>query len=158
VGSWFIALGFLVTMYNILNTVLRPHAAVVAGDDPWDAATLEWAIPSPPPHYNFARLPTVASDRPLWDEKYSGGPPVRHEVIAGPGPHHVEMPPSSYWPILVAMAQGGLFAAFLLGRGTWLGGEFHMEPFALQIKVQLVLAAIQMFCLLAWVREDDSVR
>ena len=31
-----------------------------AGDNPWEATTLEWTIPSPPPHDNFAgRVPTV---------------------------------------------------------------------------------------------------
>jgi cytochrome c oxidase subunit 1 len=158
VGSWFIAAGFLVTMYNILNTVLRPQAAEIAGDDPWDAATLEWSMPSPPPHYNFARLPTVHSDRPLWDEKHEGGPAVRQSVIAGPGPHHVEMPPSSFWPILAGFAQGGIFAAFLAGRGTWDGTAFHMEPLKFQLMLQLPLAALQLFFLLAWIKEDDSPR
>ncbi|MEO7963116.1 MAG: hypothetical protein ABIT38_04310, partial [Gemmatimonadaceae bacterium] len=34
---------------------------------PWDAATLEWSIPSPPPEYNFAKIPMVTSRYPLWD-------------------------------------------------------------------------------------------
>ncbi len=41
-----------------------------AGDDPWDAWTLEWATTSPPPTGNFAVLPQVHSDRPLWDMKH----------------------------------------------------------------------------------------
>ncbi len=44
-----------------------------AGDDPWDAWTLEWATTSPPPSYNFARLPRVRSERPLWDMKQAAG-------------------------------------------------------------------------------------
>jgi hypothetical protein len=38
-----------------------------AGDNPWDAPTLEWATSSPPPPYNFAVIPTVASRHPLWE-------------------------------------------------------------------------------------------
>ena len=45
-----------------------------AGNDPWDAWTLEWSTSSPPPAYNFATIPTVASRRPLWDLKASGRP------------------------------------------------------------------------------------
>jgi heme/copper-type cytochrome/quinol oxidase subunit 1 len=42
-----------------------------AGDDPWDAHTLEWATSSPPPVNNFADLHTVASAEPLFDLKPS---------------------------------------------------------------------------------------
>ena len=37
------------------------HKAKIAGDDPWDAWTLEWATTSPPPEYNFETLPVVAA-------------------------------------------------------------------------------------------------
>jgi cytochrome c oxidase subunit 1/cytochrome c oxidase subunit I+III len=40
-----------------------------AGKNPWDAPTLEWSIGSPPPPYNFAVIPTVASRHPLWEER-----------------------------------------------------------------------------------------
>ena len=39
----------------------RCAAGAPAGDNPWDAPTLEWATSSPPPAYNFARIPVVAS-------------------------------------------------------------------------------------------------
>jgi cytochrome c oxidase subunit 1 len=41
----------------------------IAGRDPWGAPSLEWSIPSPPPDYNFAEIPTVTSRYPLWDVK-----------------------------------------------------------------------------------------
>ena len=40
----------------------------IAGNNPWGAPTLEWAIPSPPPDYNFAHIPTITSRYPLWDQ------------------------------------------------------------------------------------------
>ena len=42
-------------------------SGAAAGKNPWDAPTLEWSVPSPPPPYNFAVIPTVASRHPLWE-------------------------------------------------------------------------------------------
>jgi heme/copper-type cytochrome/quinol oxidase subunit 1 len=42
----------------------------IAGDDPWEANTLEWATSSPPPPYNFDRLPEIRSERPLFDLRH----------------------------------------------------------------------------------------
>jgi cytochrome c oxidase subunit 1 len=50
-----------------------------AGDDPWDAWTLEWATPSPPPAYNFEKIPEVRSRRPLWDLKHPDDPDWKYE-------------------------------------------------------------------------------
>ena len=50
-----------------------------AGDDPWDAWTLEWGTPSPPPSYNFDTVPTVQSRRPLWDVKHPDDPDWKYE-------------------------------------------------------------------------------
>ncbi|HEY5461896.1 MAG TPA: cbb3-type cytochrome c oxidase subunit I, partial [Hanamia sp.] len=40
-----------------------------AGNDPWDASTLEWVTSSPPPLKNFDEVPVVSSRNPLWDLK-----------------------------------------------------------------------------------------
>jgi cytochrome c oxidase subunit 1 len=50
-----------------------------AGDDPWNAWTLEWATASPPPSYNFEVIPTVSSRRPLWDLKHPDDPDGQYE-------------------------------------------------------------------------------
>ncbi|MCU1365995.1 MAG: putative cytochrome c oxidase subunit [Ilumatobacteraceae bacterium] len=47
----------------------------LAGDDPWDAHTLEWATSSPPPANNFVELHTVMSPQPLLDLKPSPDAP-----------------------------------------------------------------------------------
>lgn len=44
----------------------------VAGNNPWDSPRLEWATPSPPPPYNFAVIPTVATHHPLWEDRLGG--------------------------------------------------------------------------------------
>ena len=51
----------------------------LAGDDPWDAWTLEWSTSSPPPDYNFAEIPEVKSRRPLWDLKHPEDPDWKYE-------------------------------------------------------------------------------
>jgi cytochrome c oxidase subunit 1 len=51
----------------------------LAGNDPWDAWTLEWSTSSPPPEYNFASIPVVRSRRPLWDLKHPEDPDWKYE-------------------------------------------------------------------------------
>ena len=61
-----LAAGFLLFLFNLLHSLWR---GAPAGDNPWGASTLEWAAPSPPPPYNFARMPVVESDTPLWTDE-----------------------------------------------------------------------------------------
>jgi len=56
------------------NVVYSAFKGEPAGDDPWDAWTLEWATSSPPPAYNFEQEPVVRSVRPLWDLKHPQDP------------------------------------------------------------------------------------
>src|ERR1700682_1598396 len=76
IGVFFQAAGILVFVGNLLWSYWRGK---VAGNDPWDAWTLEWSIPSPPPTYNFATLPEVRSRRPLWDLKHPEDPDWQYE-------------------------------------------------------------------------------
>jgi cytochrome c oxidase subunit 1 len=68
VGSFIMALAILVFLINFIKTM---RSGSPAGDDPWDGYTLEWATSSPPPHHNFARMPRIRSERPVFDEKYA---------------------------------------------------------------------------------------
>ena len=63
----------------VINVVRSLVAGEVAGSDPWDAWTLEWATTSPPPEYNFAAAPEVHSRRPLWDLKHPEDPDWLYE-------------------------------------------------------------------------------
>ena len=76
VGSAIIGVSVLLFVANVF---LSMRAGRVAGDNPWEAWTLEWSTPSPPPPYNFATLPTVTSRRPLWDLAHPEDPDWRHE-------------------------------------------------------------------------------
>lgn len=67
IGALVQTIGVLIFVFNLIWSYYRGK---VAGHDPWDAWTLEWATSSPPPSYNFAEEPTVSSRRPLWDLKH----------------------------------------------------------------------------------------
>lgn len=66
-------------LFLVANLVLSLRRGERAGDDPWDAWTLEWATTSPPPEYNFETLPAVHSRRPLWDLKHPEDPDWKYE-------------------------------------------------------------------------------
>ena len=76
VGALFQATAILVLAINIIRSVRKGE---LAGNDPWDAWTLEWSTSSPPPDYNFATIPTVRSRRPLWDLKHPEDPDWKYE-------------------------------------------------------------------------------
>jgi cytochrome c oxidase subunit 1 len=76
VGAFIQAIGALIFVYNLIWSYFNGEEA---GPDPWDAWTLEWATPSPPPHYNFAVTPVVESRRPLWDLKHPDDPDSQYE-------------------------------------------------------------------------------
>jgi len=62
-----------------VNVAVSLRRGERAGDDPWDAWTLEWATSSPPPEYNFETIPVTTSRRPLWDMKHPDDPDGPHE-------------------------------------------------------------------------------
>jgi cytochrome c oxidase subunit 1 len=76
VGGLIQGIAVLIFAYNFIVSYRRGE---VAGDDPWDAWTLEWTTSSPPPVYNFEEEPEVHSRRPLWDLKHPDDPDWEYE-------------------------------------------------------------------------------
>ncbi len=75
-GAFLQAIAILIFVYNLVRSHFYGE---LAGNDPWDAWTLEWATTSPPPSYNFAEDPMVRSRRPLWDLKHPEDPDWEYE-------------------------------------------------------------------------------
>jgi heme/copper-type cytochrome/quinol oxidase subunit 1 len=111
------ALSFVVLAANLLLSLRR---SAIAGDNPWDAPTLEWATSSPPPSYNFARIPVVRSRDPLWFDagsrrEFAKGlrVTVREVVITTLNEARPDLrepsPQPSIWPLLAAIAVGATF-------------------------------------------------
>jgi len=67
---------FVVFVANVYESWRRP---VLAGDNPWDAHTLEWFTTSPPPHHNYTHLPRIRSERPTWDYHHPDRPAVHSQ-------------------------------------------------------------------------------
>jgi cytochrome c oxidase subunit 1 len=70
VGSAVLAMSTLTLLWNLWAT---PRRGAPAGDDPWGGYSLEWATTSPPPEHNFATLPVIRSERPVFDARQKAG-------------------------------------------------------------------------------------
>jgi cytochrome c oxidase subunit 1 len=115
ISAFVLGASILLFFYNVGKSIQHGE---LAGNNPWDAATLEWAIPSPPPEYNFAQIPQITHRDPLWWEKYDrhtdhrGSETIdasdlsRVNVVSGP----IHMPNASYHPIIASF---GILTAVL---------------------------------------------
>jgi cytochrome c oxidase subunit I len=107
VGALGIAVSVLVFVWNFLSSLRNGE---VAGNDPWGGGSLEWAIPSPPPAYNFATVPEVHSLDPLWHRE-SREAAMKANQATGP----IHMPPSSYWPMVSALGIALMMSGMIFG-------------------------------------------
>jgi cytochrome c oxidase subunit I len=129
IGAYILAGGLVLLVANLVVSYFRGPKAP---EDPFGGATLEWSIPSPPPHYNFAVIPRVTTPYPMWDEqdriedmrKLERGEMVLdggHEtpatsVLDANWDEVIDMPSDSPWPIVTALMMSGLFAMLLTGH------------------------------------------
>ncbi len=65
-------------MFLLVNLWVSWRKPVPAGDNPWDAHTLEWFATSPPVHHNFEKLPPIRSERPVWDYHHPDARTIAH--------------------------------------------------------------------------------
>ena len=90
-------------LVNIIKTWRGPRNAPA---DPWNGATLEWSIPSPPQEWNFAEVPVVHGRDPVWEAKRErGGPLPEPPRVSGQGIH---LPNPSFWPLVAAIGVAGV--------------------------------------------------
>ena len=132
-GAFLIGLSILVFIFNVVLSLRRKDRA---GRDPWDGRTLEWAIPSPPPAYNFAEIPTVRARDAFWHSKYvedetgravpivgGGAQETEEEEQAEGGGHGIHMPSPSFFPLIAAIglpiiATGLIYDAAIVAVGV----------------------------------------
>ncbi|HUH61227.1 MAG TPA: cytochrome c oxidase subunit I [Candidimonas sp.] len=128
IGAFIQAIGFALF---IIDFVLHLRLGNIARRNPWEAGTLEWAMPTPVAAYNFASLPDITGREPLWDR-----PTLGAEIAAGkywlsaaaPGqrqtlcvdvvsgrPVSVALLPGATWlPLYAALSTGIFFVGVLL--------------------------------------------
>jgi len=148
IGAGVMGIAVLCFLYNVLKS---RRSGVIAGNNPWQAPTLEWATTSPPQPYNFLYQPTVNSMHPLWFDRPNqpfvvGLKTDRREVLTTTllhaVPEHIhELPEDSCWPILLTVVISG----------TLLGVIFNPWPF--------VIGMIPMYIVLfAWFWRDIDLK
>jgi cytochrome c oxidase subunit I len=153
IGAFVIALGVLVFIVNVIYTRRR---GPIASADPWDARTLEWMTPSPPPEYNFAEIPMVTHRDELWHRKYTedddgrlvrlpagAAVDVEERTTGGedePAGHSIHMPSPSIFPMVLALGLPVMGYGFVF-KNWWLLG---------------VGVAILMFGITAWAYEPPT--
>ena len=102
-GAFLMGLATIIMVWNIIQTSVKGKKA---GNDPWDGRTLEWAIASPAPEYNFAQTPLVRGLDAWWLEKRAGN----KAMVAAEPLDDIHMPDSSILPLVLSL---GLFTAAL---------------------------------------------
>jgi cytochrome o ubiquinol oxidase subunit 1 len=123
-----VLLGALVALFVQLWVSIRDRDANrVAAGDPWDGRSLEWSISAPPPEYNFAVLPQVASPDPFFDAKRNGDPYARPPVYRA-----IRMPANSIAGPLIG----------IVGAGTGFGLVWHMWWLAILGSVVIIATII----------------
>ncbi|MFG6116796.1 cytochrome c oxidase subunit I [Halobacillus sp. MO56] len=101
IGAFFMALGVIIFLWNVIYTAVKEPKASA---DPFDGRTLEWSIPSPPPFYNFKQTPLVRGLDALWIEKSEGKKAMTPAEPLG----DIHMPYGSILPFVMSL---GLFIA-----------------------------------------------
>jgi cytochrome c oxidase subunit 1/cytochrome c oxidase subunit I+III len=124
IGAFIFAAGVLLFLFNVAKSL---RTGALAGNNPWDAPTLEWATTSPPPVYNFATIPQVASRYPLWedrlrenDERSIIGDGAPDGMVLDRGKETVGVTPLDAEPNVVLKMPGDSILPFLLSVGMTL--------------------------------------
>ncbi|HKO17003.1 MAG TPA: cytochrome c oxidase subunit I [Gemmatimonadaceae bacterium] len=150
-GVGFLAVGLVIFLHNFFASLRK---GPIAGPNPWDAATLEWSIPSPPPDYNFATVPVVTSRYPLWDVRSPVGAAAAAPAVAATRPAAVPpariptarelgipMPNPTIKPLFVALFMTLMFASLML---------IHENKMKLAITLVIVFALAMVMSLYGW--------
>ena len=111
-GALILLAAFGALLVQLWVSVRDRDANRVTGGDPWDGRSLEWSIAAPPPDYNFAVIPHVASRDPFYDDK-------RHGTPYAPRDHYddIEMPKNSMTGPVIGVV--GAATAFALVWHMW---------------------------------------
>lgn len=118
INAFIIAIAFIVLAINVLWSLQYGERAPA---DPWDARTLEWSIPTPPPMYNFAMVPTVTARDAFWVAKYGNveATGLEQSNVAATAPSLVDVskihiPAPSLYPVFIGLGIFGMGIGMLV--------------------------------------------
>ena len=117
IGALILAAGVLLL---VINVGLGLRKGRPAGPNPWGAPTLEWSTPSPPPPYNFAVIPSVASRHPLWEDQLDESPErsrLGEGLLLDHGRETIGTAPLDGEPQLILQMPGDTASPFSLAVG-----------------------------------------
>jgi cytochrome c oxidase subunit 1 len=130
-GTFIILAALLVFGFDLLRS-LRQKPDVP--DNPWEGDTLEWSVPSPAPGYNYHHIPVVEGRYALWDRSdpmpvVSGLAYDCREVLVtsvrdAEPEHRHQLPSSSIWPFMMAIATAVTFGGALFTPWAFVIGGF----------------------------------
>lgn len=153
IGSFVFAAGILIFLINVSISLRR---GVAAGPNPWDAATLEWTTSSPPPAYNFAVIPTVASRHPLWEDRLGeneGRSSIAEGYLLTCGRETIGTSPVDARPVAILKMPEDSFTPFFVGLFLsllFVGLLLHWWPFS----AGMALAGMVSLAIWMWPRKE----
>ncbi len=133
-----------------VNLFLSQRRGPPSGPNPWEAWTLEWSLPSPPPPHDFDTVPTIAADGTY---RFGNSPGYPNGSRIGNGYGHSHLEGLSPWPIVMA------FAAFIFFLGLTIGQPTSPTPVSYKPFWPLILdgAILGVISLYGYARERFSV-
>jgi cytochrome c oxidase subunit 1/cytochrome c oxidase subunit I+III len=156
-GAFLFAFGLLLLLVNVLKS---RRSGDPAGANPWDAYSLEWAVPSPPPPYNFAVIPTVASRYPLWEGRLGEGgrglvSTIDRGMLLAEGKQTIGTTGVDAVPDIVLQMAEDSYAPFWLATGT---GIIFVGLLFKSLTVGIIGAVIAALALIAWLWPTFELR
>jgi cytochrome c oxidase subunit I+III len=138
IGAFTFATGVLLSLVNFVRS-LRQGAQ--AGNNPWQADSLEWSVTSPPPDAQFARIPVVRDRHPLWDEQWQPERMRPEETPATDAEAREDVAQMDHWPtrwrgaLVVTVSEGRPFAVVHMPARS-------LAPFTMSVGFLVLFAAL----------------
>jgi cytochrome c oxidase subunit I+III len=138
IGAFLFAGGVLLSLFNFFRSL---RAGRPAGDNPWDADTLEWSNSSPPPNAQFPRIPVVRDRHPLWDEHWRQERMRPEETPARDREAQEDVEQMAHWPtrwrgaLVVSVTEGRPLAVVHMPRRSF-------APFIMSVGFLVLFAAL----------------
>ena len=124
IGALIVLLGICVQLYQIFASIRDRKKNVDITGDPWGGRTLEWATSSPPPYYNFAKIPTVKDRDPWHDMKEDG------IAFVEPASYKKIHMPKNTWAGIVIAGFSFIFGFAMVWHIWWMAALGFLGMFA----------------------------